>query len=614
MTQSFAIRFLDRTLTVNAPASIGGDIAAFFELGIVPNETAGTGHLVVVSEEAPGRYALTCDGVPVAAACRRGDVIDRLTALAGHELPLARGATLLDAAAVGWEGKTIVILGGTGSGKSSLAAWFVEQGFSYVADADVGLLGAVGVVAGFPGPLSFPQGSINHVGALSSFHDIASVVGGKDRLLVRPELGWLASNVEQPCGLVIVVGFRAGAALALEAVSEDEAARLVRGNVRKPDGASDADDLLVASFAARVPALRLAYGAFDQIAGVADFLARSVIANDSTPAEFSRFLAGLPRPAQPTAKVYPVPERTQRTLKPKVTIGMATYDDYDGVYFSLQAIRMYHREIVREVEFLVVDNRPDGPCSAPLKALEKAIPNYRYLPLPGQSGTSFTRDLVFHESAGRYVLCMDCHVFIVPGALRRLFDYFDANPDTGDLLQGPMINDDLRSVSTHFEPVWREGMYGVWAHDAAGDDPDGPPFDIPMQGLGLFASRREAWPGFNPLFRGFGGEEGYIHEKVRQAGGRTLCLPFLRWMHRFARPMGTPYPNIWEDRIRNYVVGWRELGLSTEAMEAHFSQHLGAEVAASIFKAIERDPDIRTPSDAARRSSPLPKPSTQKPD
>ena len=37
-------------------------------------------------------------------------------------------------------------------------------------------------------------------------------------------------------------------------------------------------------------------------------------------------------------------------------------------------------------------------------------------------------------------------------------------------------------------------------------------------------------------FREFGGEEWYIHEKYRQAGAKCLCLPFLRWQHRFADP------------------------------------------------------------------------------
>ena len=71
-------------------------------------------------------------------------------------------------------------------------------------------------------------------------------------------------------------------------------------------------------------------------------------------------------------------------------------------------------------------------------------------------------------------------------------------------------------------------MYGRWDDNGQAQDPDAEPFDIPMQGMGLFACRRAAWPGFNPGFRGFGGEEGYIHEKFRQAGGRTLCLPFMK--------------------------------------------------------------------------------------
>ena len=41
-----------------------------------------------------------------------------------------------------------------------------------------------------------------------------------------------------------------------------------------------------------------------------------------------------------------------------LTIGMCTYDDYDGVYFSAQAIRLYHPEITAESEILVIDNHP----------------------------------------------------------------------------------------------------------------------------------------------------------------------------------------------------------------------------------------------------------------
>lgn len=133
-------------------------------------------------------------------------------------------------------------------------------------------------------------------------------------------------------------------------------------------------------------------------------------------------------------------------------------------------------------------------------------------------------------------------------------------------------------------------MYGYWGTDERGKDPDAQPFDIPMQGLGLFSCRRAAWPGFNSRFRGFGGEEGYIHEKFRQNGGRTLCLPFLRWMHRFGRPMGVPYPNRWEDRVRNYMIGFRELGLQTAELEQHFQELLG-DAATSMLDRIKKELD-----------------------
>ena len=96
-----------------------------------------------------------------------------------------------------------------------------------------------------------------------------------------------------------------------------------------------------------------------------------------------------------------------------------------------------------------------------------------------------------------------------------------------------------------------------------------------MQGMGLFACRRVIWPDFNPAFRGFGGEEWYIHEKFRRNGGHVLCLPFLRWLHRFNRPQGIPYRNTFEDRIWNYLVGFQELGLPTGEMEAHFRELIG---------------------------------------
>jgi hypothetical protein len=176
----------------------------------------------------------------------------------------------------------------------------------------------------------------------------------------------------------------------------------------------------------------------------------------------------------------------------------------------------------------------------------------------------------------------------LPGAMQRLLAYLTAHDESRDLLQGPLLYDDLNAIATHFRPAWRSGMFGCWDMDVRGRDPDAPPFDIPMQGLGLFCCRRAVWPRFNPRFRAFGGEEGYIHEKFRQNGGRTLCLPFLRWMHRFRRPMGLPYVNRWDDRVRNYLIGFRELGLPTTELEQHYREFMG-EAAGPMLERIKQE-------------------------
>jgi Glycosyl transferase family 2 len=252
-----------------------------------------------------------------------------------------------------------------------------------------------------------------------------------------------------------------------------------------------------------------------------------------------------------------------------LTIGMATYNDYDGLYFTLQALRQYHD--LENTELLVVDNY-GCPHSRKLVLDIKG----RYVLASDVIGTAVPRDLIFRLARGDAVLCCDCHVLFAPGVIARLKQFYSDNPDTLDLLQGPLLHDDGMTIFTHQDPSWDNMMWGIWGADPRGEDPDGEPFEIPIQGLGAFSCRRAAWLGFHPRFRGFGGEEGYIHEKFRRCGRRCLCLPWFRWMHRF--PPGKPaYPMMLEDRARNYIIGHLELELSLEAAIAHFKEFISEE-------------------------------------
>jgi len=254
----------------------------------------------------------------------------------------------------------------------------------------------------------------------------------------------------------------------------------------------------------------------------------------------------------------------------KLTIGMATHDDYDGLYFTIQNIRMFHKEVLNDIEFVIIDNNPNGDHGKSIRKLLEWIQEpVQYLPFTKYKSTT-VKNKVFELADTPYVICIDSHVLIEPGALSKLIKFFDAGKDNSYLLQGPLVYDDMQSISTHFNLKWSSYMWGEWGTDPRGASLDADPFEIPAQGMGLFACRKDSWLGFNKRFRGFGGEEGYIHQKYIKYGKGTLCLPFLRWLHRFERPMGITYPNIILDRFRNYYIGFKELELDTSELELHF--------------------------------------------
>jgi hypothetical protein len=133
-----------------------------------------------------------------------------------------------------------------------------------------------------------------------------------------------------------------------------------------------------------------------------------------------------------------------------------------------------------------------------------------------------------------------------------------------------MFYDDIKHAVLQMEPKWSGQMWGVWGNFT--QDIPSDQFEIPMHGGGLFGCRREAWLGFNPKFRGFGGEEGYIQEKFRKAGRKVWCLPWIRWIHRFG--CGNGYPLSVEDKIRNYLIGFKELELDLKPIYEHFGMQI----------------------------------------
>lgn len=258
---------------------------------------------------------------------------------------------------------------------------------------------------------------------------------------------------------------------------------------------------------------------------------------------------------------------------------MATYDDFDGVFFTVQSARIHHPEIT---EIVIIDNNPGTEHSKEIKNLLNWKNNrcaLKYIPYSYKKSTS-VRNEVFKYASNEYVICVDSHVLFLPDSIKSLKEYYLNNHKPFDFIQGPMVYDDIKTFSTHLDLVWREDFYGTWGTKKT----DEKYFEIPSMGLGCFSSKKSEWLGYNHLFRGFGGEEGYIHEKYRKHGGRAICVQDFKWVHRFGRPRGVPYPNILEDRYFNYFIGRFELKLEyKDVIEHAIKSVLGKEKTKNVF-------------------------------
>tara|TARA_Y100001938_G_C8076614_1_gene426494 strand:+ start:129 stop:1289 length:1161 start_codon:yes stop_codon:yes gene_type:complete len=323
-------------------------------------------------------------------------------------------------------------------------------------------------------------------------------------------------------------------------------------------------------------------------------------------------------------------------MEQTLTIGMAHHDDFNGVYFTIQDIIKElvfnnRQDLLKKIEFLVIENNPDSNHGKSVKSLEKKISSLRVVDFTDKKGTSATRNKIIAEARTNFVLVLDCHVLLCPvvDTLDRLFTYMEYNSDSNDLFCGPLVHDNCTSISTHFKDTWGGGMWGQWAnawqcvcesfnfsiknvngkaafskldtgenidkcvycnrefpknvewkvinqllnsegYSLIGRNSSEKPFEVFAQGLGCFFTRKNAWLGFNEHAEGFGGEECYIHEKYRMNDRKVIYLPFLRWLHRFDRPDGVSYPLTLGNKVRNYVLEFLELNMDLSPIKKHF--------------------------------------------
>jgi glycosyltransferase involved in cell wall biosynthesis len=254
------------------------------------------------------------------------------------------------------------------------------------------------------------------------------------------------------------------------------------------------------------------------------------------------------------------------------TIGMPSYNNFTEVWFTIQALRMYHD--LTDCEILVVDNYGDDNLKKYIE--HSGGDTVRYIKYNKVIGVSAAKNKIFEHARGEYVLCIDSHIIIGEHAL-------DTPPPDDDMVQGILMQSNCNKYWCEWLPEWRAQMWGIWGKELFINELPSERFEIWGMGAGFFAVRRDSWLGFNEEFRGFGGETGYIQEKYRKHGRKVWCYPNMIWQHFFANGgRKITYPLHMYDRVRNYLIGFNELGLDIEPIKKVFSNEWVSQILRDI--------------------------------
>lgn len=154
----------------------------------------------------------------------------------------------------------------------------------------------------------------------------------------------------------------------------------------------------------------------------------------------------------------------------KLTIGIMHYGSYCSAHSTIQSIRLHHSEILKEIEFIILDSHPtetETDVLANSIASEElvGIP-VRYIAEYRTNGTAAKHKILNYVNTP-YFLYIEPSTLLIPGSLKKLIDFFESKQDHGfGILQGVEMDFSLENMFTHKKFVWNNHKYGILEYDS----------------------------------------------------------------------------------------------------------------------------------------------------
>lgn len=184
-----------------------------------------------------------------------------------HLAKESRGGLLFHAAALAWEGRGVLIPGGMGAGKTTLAAWLTAKGLAYLTDELVFLPHGRDQMQAFTRPLNLKRTSIHALERHIDFPGLAGSVlcNAHSCLIPHTLIGSGAAPARTPVSLILFPAYAAGTEPAIHSLSPAQAGLALMGCLVNARNLSDHGFQEIVRLAQLAPAFRLCYSTFEQV-------------------------------------------------------------------------------------------------------------------------------------------------------------------------------------------------------------------------------------------------------------------------------------------------------------------------------------------------------------
>lgn len=264
------ITFAGSTVTLESRGAAAHQIAALLLANLAPaNQTAAASHWTIrlIGEElAPLQVYAGPTGTPLELMVNDDHAVDVVRRLGYYLADQSKDGLLFHAAALSWHAHGLLLPGVTQAGKTTLSAWLLAQGFSYLSDEPVYLPQGSTVMQAFSRPLNLRLQSLAALHAELALELTALTPSDGMNTLIAPScLGVAAVQAEANLKLIIFPCYAPDQPLRFTRLSKAEAAlQLMEGLVNARNlahhGFPDVTRLV-----REMPAYILSYSRFSQL-------------------------------------------------------------------------------------------------------------------------------------------------------------------------------------------------------------------------------------------------------------------------------------------------------------------------------------------------------------